>query len=732
MYKQTTIKGILDQINSGEIFLPVFQRKFVWKEKQIMKLFDSILRGYPIGTFLFWKLRQEHANANIFYRFIQDYNEFNNYNNQPAAFPVLITSIYGVLDGQQRLSALFMALQGSFATKIPRYGKNNPAAYPVKQLYLNLMAIEEHQDVNETPYEFRFLKDSDSIKVDNQHLWFKVKDLLLHNDIGGLTNIYHPLLQIAQQADVQNEFLERWTEIFRVLTRLYSYLTMKEYICFYEVDTPYVDDVLSMFVRINSAGTVLEKTDLLFSTIVANWQDGRRQIEHFLNEINSKGNGFKFKVDFFMRSCLCLSDLDVLFKVDNFKLANLTTIQNNFEEITNSIRKAVDILVRLGFSSDTLSSQNIVIPIAYYFRKGGQPHAYAINEMKQYLHRALIRNMFGSHGDTLLDKIRSTLQQNNNIFSISSINANLPRDKSLAIGQTEIDEMLTYKKGSDAFLVLALLYPNLRFNQVVFHQDHIHPASGFNEEAYSQFGLTEQQVDNYNAWKDMIPNLQLLEGTENQVKSATPLNQWINLMAPNERDRFLVNNYVDPAWNRSFAGFEEFFNNRRFVLRQKLMEIFGIQEIMSDFPENGPDPYPLNDPDTDPNDKPRNDPNPINTAQAPVLAVPNSPMNPPAGAENVQVYSNAEREVLRKLGSILTDTEFGFIQSGTYEIKTIYSMVNMHIPGLCNDAYLCIMNCRSGNNEPEWHHKVRSCLNTLSQKYSRIRKNPNRGYWDLV
>ncbi|MGO1041101.1 DUF262 domain-containing protein [Clostridioides difficile] len=52
-YKVYTIREVIDRIRSNKIYLPAIQRKFVWKSEQIERLFDSIMRGYPIGTFLF-------------------------------------------------------------------------------------------------------------------------------------------------------------------------------------------------------------------------------------------------------------------------------------------------------------------------------------------------------------------------------------------------------------------------------------------------------------------------------------------------------------------------------------------------------------------------------------------------------------------------------------------------------------------------------------------------------
>ena len=55
-FKQETIKDIIERIDSRQILLPSMQRKFVWEEKQIIKLFDSIMRGFPFGDFIFWNI----------------------------------------------------------------------------------------------------------------------------------------------------------------------------------------------------------------------------------------------------------------------------------------------------------------------------------------------------------------------------------------------------------------------------------------------------------------------------------------------------------------------------------------------------------------------------------------------------------------------------------------------------------------------------------------------------
>lgn len=74
-YKAISIKEIVSMISNNEVYLPAIQRKFVWSHEQIERLFDSIMLGYPIGTFLFWTVKKEKVNDYKFYKFIQDYHE---------------------------------------------------------------------------------------------------------------------------------------------------------------------------------------------------------------------------------------------------------------------------------------------------------------------------------------------------------------------------------------------------------------------------------------------------------------------------------------------------------------------------------------------------------------------------------------------------------------------------------------------------------------------------------
>lgn len=73
-----TIREIISWISTNECVLPDIQREFVWKDYQITQLFDSLLKGYPFGTLLFWKVEKNFKETERqvrYYAFQHDYHE---------------------------------------------------------------------------------------------------------------------------------------------------------------------------------------------------------------------------------------------------------------------------------------------------------------------------------------------------------------------------------------------------------------------------------------------------------------------------------------------------------------------------------------------------------------------------------------------------------------------------------------------------------------------------------
>ena len=170
-----TIIEVINDIHSKKYLLPSIQREFVWSQDQITMLFDSLMRDYPINSFLFWKVPKEKASEFKFYEFLRDYHQKDNRHN-PKANINGSEDIMAVLDGQQRLTSLYIALKGSYASKIAYKKWNNPQAYPKKKLYINL--LDKPKDIS-YEYEFKFLTKEESENNDENHHWFEVRKYII-------------------------------------------------------------------------------------------------------------------------------------------------------------------------------------------------------------------------------------------------------------------------------------------------------------------------------------------------------------------------------------------------------------------------------------------------------------------------------------------------------------------------------------------------------------------------
>lgn len=92
-----------------------------------------------------------------------------------------------------------------------------------------------------------------------------------------------------------------------------------------------------------------------------------------------------------MRACLVLCDLPVIFKVEGFKESNIIKIKDNWDNIKDSLEKTFEIISDFGFSYENLTSNNAVIPIAYYLINGGCYDDTSKQEIKRYLIHSLVK-----------------------------------------------------------------------------------------------------------------------------------------------------------------------------------------------------------------------------------------------------------------------------------------------------------------------------------------------------
>ena len=568
-YEKKNIRAVIEEINSRKIYLPAIQRKYVWDDDQITRLMDSIMLGYPIGTFLFWKVRKSIINKKKYsmYEFIKDFHERDVYKNPSAPQPFPIGSdeetIWAVLDGQQRLTSLYIALQGSMSRKLPNKRWKNDDAFPIKELYLDLHS--QRTDEEDISYEFKFLTQEEAKKQKDDRLWYLVKDILKYSQDELVTDLIIPNGWASDKVAMKN------------ISLLHTRLVGDEIINYFEVQTDSIDSVLDIFVRVNSGGTVLSKSDLLFSTIVSHWDKARDEIDKLLAEINKIGEGYKFSNDFIMRTCLYVLDMSVTLKVETFKKESVLKIKNNWENIRKTIKDTVDLLNEFGFNSENIISYVAVSPMVYYRFKGGNFDAESKSELRKYIVISQVRQVFGAATNSALTSIREALKAApTDSFKMGNLlKVRFTGERTLRYTSEEIDAMFdTYEIGAYTFMLLSLLYPNLKYSQKGFHQDHMHPYAGFEESKIANLKLPDGSIiddvrkDEWRRRRNTLANLQLLEGRENERKNATPLVDWIKVIANSENAKYMPN---DSSFELSH--FEDFMDKRQKLMSDSLKAI---------------------------------------------------------------------------------------------------------------------------------------------------------------
>lgn len=373
-------------VDARPIVIPSLQREFCWNQEKIEALFDSLLRGLPIGTLLLWNVdpADSAAESEAKYQFIRHYANRSNF---PAAAvddrtvcyhsqkldPSRLQSPYTfALDGQQRLTSFLIALQGSYyAHRRNKYTRNLHSYYQT-YLCLNLLndPHREPADAQEHVFEFDFRR-SDDIEYQPAagELWYPVCHAW--DVAGSLPDA------TALPADVPDDSDIRAT-IEANLTRLQQAIEAPQIPC-EEISDMRNKDALELFIRRNKGGKQLSNSDIAFSLITVYWdkfEEGEDPKEVFESKAAALSeqfgtHSFGFGKGFLIRSLFYLDDERPSFEQENLvppKIEPLEAVWDaNFFE---SIEIAFELLTDgFGLTGKCVGSKTSLLPILYYCRE---------------------------------------------------------------------------------------------------------------------------------------------------------------------------------------------------------------------------------------------------------------------------------------------------------------------------------------------------------------------------
>ena len=576
-----TIDSAMKYIANNNYLLPAFQREFVWESEQIEKLFDSLMRGYPTSSMLFWKVKGEAKTKWKYYRFLDKFilGATNKPNSNELFNTTSVNDFYAILDGQQRLTAIRLGIYGSYAYHEPRKKWTySEESFPTRHLYLNLTKQGGLDD--DCEYFFKFKKDSETNLKDfvfeNNEKWFRVGKIIDFHNSHEETSDYFSDIELTKN--------ER-----KVIKKLDDTIFGSSVINYYEEEDSNPDRAVKIFTRINSGGTFLSFSDIVFSLMVANWDtiDAKTEITSLFNDIGQKG--FTIDKKYIVKAILYLYHKSVKTEINSFDKKFCKKIEENWVNIKSAIISLFDLFRSYSLTSFNLTSNNATLPILYYiyhkniytdftnkveFKKDRE-------EIKRWLYSAILRHTFAGQSDTTLQDSRKAYTENINesyincsSFSGKRIDDNL---KNLQVIDDEfLDTILSTQKDNHyAFIILSLLYPYLDYKNNDFHKDHLHADSLYDE--LSDEIKKEYPYKVYNS----ILNLQMLDSRENESKGQTPLNIWVKNTCDSKdtMKRFLESHIIPTNVDLSLNNFPNFIKEREKLLKQELKKIFNGQEM---------------------------------------------------------------------------------------------------------------------------------------------------------
>ncbi len=131
------------------------------------------MQDYPIGAFLFWEIEKSRLLDYDFYDILRNYHEKNNTHNKKVDLKGS-DGVTAVLDGQQRLTSIYIGLKGSYAYRLKYKQKKSETHILLRYLYLNLLRMHRTKITNMI---FRFLTDKEFGEM-AEGIWYKVGDIL--------------------------------------------------------------------------------------------------------------------------------------------------------------------------------------------------------------------------------------------------------------------------------------------------------------------------------------------------------------------------------------------------------------------------------------------------------------------------------------------------------------------------------------------------------------------------
>lgn len=334
------------------------------------------------------------------------------------------------------------------------------------------------------------------------------------------------------------------------------------------------DDVVEIFIRANSGGTKLGKSELLFSLLTAAWDDADTQMEQLLENLNQ--HGFAFTRDFTLKTCLTLLDQGSAYNVEKFRRDGVrNTVEERWKDISDAVKAVLDFVRSKTFiqCDRALTSYNALIPLIYlrYHFPDAWRTAHGVDS---YLLRSLLAGAFGGRPDQVIDSLVRQIKEDQAFDLEKAFGVIRDRGRSLELTEDRLWEM---GYGSDTVhLLFNLWYRDFgwtpAYEQNYPEIDHIFPKSLLMTVKETNSDSKKKSMKYREADRNQLANCMLLTKEENCMgdKGDTPPDEWFANKPADYLEKHLIPTNPD-LWK--LDRFEEFIDERKKLIRQKFAHL---------------------------------------------------------------------------------------------------------------------------------------------------------------
>jgi len=525
------IRQIIDKINDNQLFVPAFQREYVWKRADAKALFSSLIKRYPTGTLLTWETTQPpELKGNVKYK------------NDMGAVKL-------ILDGQQRITTIYIIVEG----KNPPYYRSEEIKNDISGLYVNIQTLE---------LEY-FKKQA----MENNPLWV---------DLTGVFRGKVKASDIRKELKTRDALTDDLEDLIDKNFEAVRSIMDRE---FPEQIIPVaasIKEAIDIFYIVNASGVNLTDAELALAQISGYWPEARDLFKAKLFELEKQG--FVFKLDFIIFALLAVtygvgSDMKRLHGAENE-----ATIRVAWKKLNEQVLDYVVTILRTHAyvdHSDEINSVFALIPfIAYVFKSpSGKLSEEEIKKAVKWFYYSQLRQRYVSQTPTKLDKdlsvVRSSAEPFGELLGI------IEQERSLEIAESEFvgrdirhplfSLMRWYFKSQNAICLGTGV--SLRQNmgkKYVLEKDHIFPyaalkANGYDVDDRFKYALAQE-----------VTNRAILAQVENRGKSDTAAIDYLreaNRQFPSALKRQSIP-MDESLW--AMPAYEKFLAARRSMLAREL------------------------------------------------------------------------------------------------------------------------------------------------------------------